>query len=139
MNNSRDTFSELRTAIDGSDPFMTGGHQIITKRSDSKKGNPAWAKNDAELRNILLKAFPKLHTDQKQRKAAARWLRVVSLFYRTGLTRGEVAEELGLKVDIVKQILIRVRRAANGKTAKGTPRGIRPRGRPKKGVPIGTS
>lgn len=131
MPNQRDTFNELRTVIDGSDPFMTGGHRIITPRSDSRKKIPTWTKDDNAIKKLLLCSFPKLKTNVKHRVAAARWLRIIHMYYRVGLTVGHIAEELHAKPNVIKRVLISIRRVASGKNAaKGLVRGKR--GRPAK-------
>lgn len=135
----RDTFAELRTVFDGSDSFMTGGHQIIRPRGAAgerarpyaHRQRPAWTKSDEKIKALLLKSFPKLQTNVRQRKAAARWMRVIYLYHRTGFSKGQIAQELGESVGAVKMIIIRINRAAKGLTG--------PRGRPKKGVPIQTT
>jgi hypothetical protein len=131
MPNLRDTFSELRTVMDGSDPFMTDGHQIISPRSDSRKKVPAWSKDDDAVKKLLLCSFPKLKTNIKHRAGAARWMRIIHMYYRVGLTVGHIAEELHAKPNVIKRVLISIRRAANGKSAaKGLAR--QKRGRPAK-------
>jgi hypothetical protein len=132
----RDSFGELRHTLDGSDPFMTGGHQVIRPRYAYKKQHPAWTKSDKKIRQILLQSFPKLQTDMKQRSAAARWLRIIHMYYRVGETIGTIAVELHQKVGTVKRVLVSIKRAAKGKnTANGTDR--RKRGRPpKNSVPV---
>lgn len=133
--NTRDVYGELRHSMDGSDPFMTGGHQVISPRRAYKKDHPAWTKSDEKIKQILLRSFPKLQTDRRQRLAAARWLRIIHMYYRVGETIGTIALELHQKVGTVKRVLVSIKRAAKGKnTANGTER--RKRGRPKNSVPI---
>ena len=132
----RDTFEELRHSIDGSDPFMTNGHQVIRPRRAYKKDHPAWTKSDEKIKQILLRSFPKLQTNSKQRLAAARWLRIIHMYYRVGETIGTIAAELHQKVGTIKRVLVSIKRAATGKNAaNGTER--RKRGRPQKNsVPV---
>lgn len=112
---------------------MTHGHQIIKPRSDDKKSVPEWASDDKKVREIVLRSFPKFGTDTRQRKGAARWIRVIHLYFRMGMTRGQVAEEMGLKPIIIKGIIEGIRRVAQGKRYDGRGRlGVHPRGRPKK-------
>jgi len=124
---------QLRRKIDAKDPFMTHGHQILKPRSDDKKGVPEWATNDQKVREIVLRAFPKFAENGRQRKAAARWIRIIHLYFRMGMTRGQVAEEMGIKPGVVKGIVEGIRQVAAGKQYhRKVDRGIKPRGRPRK-------
>ena len=131
MNNSpSDVARRLRRRIDHNDTF-TSGHQIITIRRTDRV-DPEWVKSDAEIRKILLRAFPKLDTDPKQRARAGRWARVIQLYFRRHYTHGQIAAELGIKYRNVNSLIDRIRRAAKGERANGTGKLGNPRGRPKK-------
>jgi hypothetical protein len=108
-----DDLRQLRKKIDGSDLFMNSFQ--IKKISRRKREPFSWALDDKESRNILLSSFPKLKTDCKQRQSAARWARIIHLFYRMNLTEREVAEELGCTYNTVNMILYRIRKRAAGK------------------------
>jgi hypothetical protein len=136
MSNDR-AFGELRQSIDSNDPFMTGGHQIMKARKRQQASAPAWAEDDAAVRDLLKRVFPKLLTDAKQRKRAARWAAVIQMYYRVGMSRDHIAVELKTTSNGIRSVLQRVRWAAEGKTTphggwSPSVRGIRPRGRPKK-------
>lgn len=118
-------FAQLRKRLDGSDTFMNRGHQIKKVRGREKE-IPAWALSDEETRKIMLKAFPKLLTDPKQRKSAARWAAVVHLFYRMNMSKSGVAHELKIRRTNVNRIVQRLKDHASGKSKS--------RGRPKKEV-----
>lgn len=139
MNNNRDTFSELRQKIDGSDPFMTGGHQIMKTRTEMDREVPAWAKNDAEVQKVLLRSFPKLGANPKQRARAARWARVIHMYFRVQMTHSEIAAELKVPRKTINYLVLRITRAARGESTDG--RGPRRKlGRPKKSQAVsGTS
>ena len=115
---------QLRGKMDGSDPFMTGGHQILKIRT-RKKIVPAWATNNKETQKILLKAFPKLLSSPSQRKAAARWGSIIHLFYRMNQTYSNIGADLGITPKAVEMTLWRIKRVASGVT-------VRHRGRPKR-------
>lgn len=120
--------SRLRRAVD--DSFVGGGHQIVKPRQ-YKKTIPAWANNNDEIRKIVIRSFPKWDSDDKQRTRAARWVRVIQLYFRMGYTYVQAAEEMGLFPKQIKDIICRVRRVSVGKRANGTGLlGGRP-GRPK--------
>lgn len=119
-NNTQDTFGELRHQhFDGSDPFMTGGHQIIKTRR-IKRVQPEWTKSDEEIKKVLLRSFPKLKTNARQRAGAARWTRFIHLYYRMGMTKGQVAAEMGTTTVNVANIRNRMRRVFNGQRANNT-------------------
>lgn len=128
MNNQRDTFLELRGKFDGQDPFMTGGHQIIKLRTGDRV-IPEWTKSDKKIQAILLRSFPKLRTDPKQRVSAARWATIIQLYYRMQMTQGQVAAQMKLRPKVVGRLIENITFTVK--------HGSRSRGRPKKivGVP----
>jgi hypothetical protein len=85
---------------------------------------PKWASDDSKLRDLLLRAFPRLHTDQKQKLGAARWLKVVTLHYRLRWTESQIAEEMELTISAFRSMVARMKRTATTKP--------QPRGRPKR-------
>jgi hypothetical protein len=132
VNNSRDTFEQLRKSFDGSDPFMTHGHQILKIRRSSRSV-PKWTKNDKSIQEVVLRAFPKMATDPKQRGRAGRWIRVIHLYYRMKMTKTQVAAELCISPDMIHDILVRIRRVQAGVRSDNRGKhGVVPRGRPKK-------
>lgn len=124
---------QLRKKFDSKDPFIAGGHQILKPRSDDKKSVPEWALNDKKVKEIILRSFPKFNTDTRQRKGAARWIRIIHLYWRMNQTRGQVAEEMGLKYSVVNNIIAAIKRVARGRRADNTDLlGHNKKGRPKK-------
>jgi hypothetical protein len=132
---SNKSFQELRKVLDGSDPFMTGGHGIRKPNSRRKK-IPDWALNDVSVKEILIRSFPKLQTNLRQRKSAAKWVRVIHLYYRAGMTRGQVATEMGIKDNALKRTLISIKRVAAGRWTDNKGRFGGKKGRPKSAVPL---
>jgi hypothetical protein len=132
-------FQQLRRVFEGSDPFMGGkgggGHQIVGPRK-RKRQVPLWAQNTEKIKAILIRSFPKLKTDLKQRARAARWARVIHLYYRLGWTYTQVAEELEMKPGNLHNMTVSIRRAANGLRANGTGKLAGKRGRPKNSLPL---
>lgn len=101
----------------------TGGHQIVGPRK-RKRDVPEWAQSTEKIKAILLRSFPKLKTDQRQRARAARWARIVHLYFRLGWTFTQVAEEMSMKPGNLHNMTVSIRRAANGLRADGKgPRG----------------
>jgi len=115
---------QLRRRMDGSDPFMTNGHQILKIRKRAKKV-PDWATDNMKTQKLLLTAFPKLKTDPKQRARAARWGSIIHMFYRMNDTYSGIGSELHMTAKAVETVLWRIRRHASGRI-------VRHRGRPKK-------
>jgi hypothetical protein len=132
-------FQQLRKIFEGSDPFMGGGHQIVKLRR-RKRIVPEWTGSNKEVRKVLLRSFPKLATDSKQRASAARWARIIHLFFRLRYTYRQTAAELEAKPESVRAMIMGIKRVAAGKWANGQGiLGIKPRGRPKIGVSISKS
>ena len=109
--------SRLRHAVD--DSFVGGGHQIVQARQ-YKKIVPAWVNDNAEIRKIVIRSFPKWDSNDKQRIRAARWVRIIQLYFRAGYTRTQVAEEMSLTSEQVKSIIRGIRRVSGGKRADGS-------------------
>lgn len=125
---SRD-HDQLRQSLDGNDSFMTGFQ--IGQAKTYKKKIPKWVNNNPEIQKILLSAFPKLRTDQKQRAAAARWANVIHYYYRLLYTYVQTAEELSMKLETVRNILRRINRVSKGRRANNSGLKGGKRGRPK--------
>jgi hypothetical protein len=102
---------------------------------------PEWTRNDAEVQNLLLRTFPKLETDKRQREQAAWWAAIITLHWRQGRDSGQIADLIfatesrevrKIFVDRVCDTIKRISRAQKGLRTDGTGRkGRRPRGRPK--------
>jgi hypothetical protein len=94
--NLRDINDSLRKWFDGDDPIFKGFRFGGFQRNGGRGGRrtPAWAANDAEIKRVLLRSFPKLHTDSRQRAAAARWMLIIHMYWRRGLTHGTIVWEL---------------------------------------------
>lgn len=123
--------SKLRNMVDGSDSFI-GGFQIGGLRKHKRKPQP-WVNNQKEVQKMLLTAFPKLATNERQRKRAARWVRVLYLYYNLQYTRTQVAADLSITPKAVEMIIERISCAHKGlgSRLRGTQRSLN-RGRPKK-------
>lgn len=115
-----------------SDTFASGGSQIVNARTYKRLLTPTWVYHDSEIRTVLLRAFPKLATDEKQREAAARWGAVIHLYYKMRYTSSQVAQELGTSTLKIKNVLRSISRVSKGLRANGSGRrgGVRT-GRPK--------
>jgi hypothetical protein len=55
---------------------------------------PKWMNNKKDIQRLLLRVFPKLETDKRQRKNALRWVEVIRLYFTLGWSAHDVAEEL---------------------------------------------
>ncbi len=121
---------KLRRKMDGDDGFMSA-HQIKKIRT-RERDIPAWALNDAEVRKVLLRAFPGLHKNQTEARRAGRWTRLIHLYYRVQMSNSQVAKEMGERLNSIKMTLKSIRRVARGRRADNTAAlGLKPRGRPK--------
>lgn len=136
--------AELRQKIDSKEPFMVRGHGFIKPRSNDKKQVDDWTRDDKEVRKVLMRAFPKLATDDRHRCGAARWVRVIHLYFRVHMTRQQVVDEMigswpEITRGIVGHIVRDARQVAKGLTSNSKERhpdnrgGTRPgAGRPTK-------
>jgi hypothetical protein len=97
----------LRAVFDSNSQFISG-HQIkrVSTLNERKKV-PAWALEDESIRKLLLFCFPKLLSNDVQRKRAGRYLRIIQLFFRSKKSRREVAEELGESENVIRRIVYR--------------------------------
>jgi hypothetical protein len=135
-------FQQLRKVFEGSDPFMGGpgggGHQVVGPRR-RKRPVPLWAQNTETIKAILLRSFPKLQTNPRQRARAARWARIIHLYFRMQWTYTQVAEELGMTPGSLHNMTTSIRRVANGERSAGTGKLGGKRGRPKNSLPMKTT
>jgi len=76
---------------------------------------PPYAVNNQMMRQIIETVFP------RDRKRAGRWLMIVNLLYRMGLSELEVATEMDCTADAIKSVLRNVTRHFQA----GTPMGRR--------------
>src|SRR5579859_7661600 len=104
---------ELRGKFFG-DGFMAG-HQVLKIRRRFRS-IPEWAKSNKRVQELLLTAFPKLATDEKQRHRAGRWARIIQLYFRSQKSYSETAEELGEGKNAILKTIRRVRLTAEGRT-----------------------
>lgn len=114
--NNVNAFSRLRKFMDGADTYVAGGHATrgaaTTSHADRLARTPEWVNDNSKVQKVLLTAFPKLLTSRGHRTKAARWARIIQLYYRMGLPTARVAEILGIKVNSLIQILFRINTAA---------------------------
>lgn len=133
---------ELRGKIDSNDPFMTRGHQILVARTYQKKKTPLWVNNKEETRKILLRSFPNLILDINRRARAARWARLIQLYWVVGYTHGQIVSELNDGKDglepvtlyAVRSALRSIKRASEGRRANGSGNFTGNRGGKRKGA-----
>jgi len=122
---------QLRKSMDSNDSFIDHGHTVVKPRS-YKREVPAWVLKDSEIRKLLLRSFPKLATNERQRDAAARWALIIHLYHRMKYTASQIAAELGTTTVRVENVLRSIRRVQRGQSANGSGLIGRKRGRPKK-------
>lgn len=125
-----DSFGELRKHIDSQDPFMTWGHQILKIRRPRKKA-PVWAHSQDDIRLFLIRVFPQLETDSKQRERAGIWARVAYLYFNQQWSRGQIAQELNKTYNSINSIIRSIKRAAEGLRADTGKKAGKRKGRPR--------
>jgi hypothetical protein len=90
-------YHKLRQKFDGSDQIIRGlkvfGNGLAGH--DQRVANtPEWVRNDAAVRAVLLRAFPKWNTNPTQHERAGRWARIINLYFILGYPASRVAMEL---------------------------------------------
>jgi hypothetical protein len=115
--NDRD-YEDLRKFIDGDDTFMRG-HQVVKVRTHDRE-TPSWAASNKAIRELVERSFPKMSTSKTQKTYAVRWLRIIQLFYRMGLSQSYIALEMNISRDVVKDTLRSIQRASRGVRANNT-------------------
>ena len=130
-----DVYEQLRKVFDGADSFVAGGHAVggagRTRHNERVTNTPDWVHSDVEVRLLLLRVFPKLDSDERQRRHAATWMLVIHYYFRMGLTQGRIAMKTGWTPKKVNNMILSIQYAASGRTAHGELRRGK-RGRPKK-------
>lgn len=109
--------TKLHNVMDGSEGFISG-HGIVKART-YKRNVPKWALSDSSIRKVVLRAFPRMATDPRQRDAAARWAAVIHLYFRMGYTRSQIAEEIGSSTQKVHGVIRSILRVSKGLRADG--------------------
>jgi hypothetical protein len=110
--------------IDLKEPFT---YRVIKPRSNDRKNTPEWALNDKKVQQVVLTVFPKPDIKQRHRNGAARWIRIIYLYWRMGKTEGQVAEEMqdnwpDITPKAVNRTIARIRKVAEGLNSRGLPR-----------------
>jgi hypothetical protein len=110
---SRDTGARLRGSLDINDSFARGGHGVISAAGGNThtkrmKNVPAWALDDNKIKELVLRSYPGL----KQRKQAAKRVRILYLYYRVGCTAAFIAHELKMTDNAVEMVIKRVKKVA---------------------------
>jgi hypothetical protein len=108
---------KLRGIVDAGESFSRS-HGVVSPRT-YKRETPEWSLNKHAIRVLLLRAFPKLATEDRQRDSAARWATVIHLYFRMGYTRGQIAEELDTTTERVKGVIRSIYRVSEGRRADG--------------------
>jgi hypothetical protein len=88
---------KLRQKFDGSDQIIDG----LNVRGDGRAGHnqrvantPEWATDNAQVRAVLLRAFPKIGTNLTHRKRAAMWAFIIKHYFQLGEEASKIAVEL---------------------------------------------
>jgi hypothetical protein len=111
-------YKKLRKKFDGSDPIF----RALKTGGDGRAGHnqrvantPEWLMNDAAVRAVLLRAFPKMGTNPTHRKRAGRWASIIKMYFRLGYTASHVAMELRYDDDRKSDRAPQVRDATNAR------------------------
>lgn len=110
-------YTRLRQLFDGDDPIAGGmqnrggGHSGHNQRVEN---TPEWATDDARVREILLRAFPRLHTNPLQRERAGKWMRIINDYFRCSAKALEIAVQFNheFAITVSREIETLLRNAA---------------------------
>ena len=83
-------FAELRTKLDGREPFVNGGHQILKPQERGWHEVPEWILDNKRVGEVLLRSFPHLNDRRSpkyllHRTKATLWMRIINLYFRNGI------------------------------------------------------
>jgi predicted DNA-binding protein (UPF0251 family) len=107
--------------MDRMDPYIRG-HQIEVGARRYDKDIPEVLKSNAGVQKLLTRTYPKWRENPVQMERAGRWMRAIQLYYRSGLTGHQAAEEMNLSDKVFWDMIKRIRRAANGLRTDGSGR-----------------
>jgi hypothetical protein len=110
-NYMRDPWPAIRKTVGDKVPGFTNGIQIEGPRIYLRKV-PDWAKDDATVREVLLRVFPRMNDKtssqyQKQRERAGIWMRFIQIYWRCGQadkTAGFEKDENGKAIGVVVSV-----------------------------------
>ena len=116
--------------LDRKDSFQTG-HGRRGGPTLRMQKIPKWMNQESDIQRVLLRVFPKLKTDEHQRKSALRWLGLIHWYFKIGWSAQDVAEKLHISAKTVHETAQRIRYAGAGLRTTGKQRTGR-RGRPRR-------
>lgn len=76
------------------------------------RNTPAWALSNKSLRYILMTLFPKMASDRRQRKRAARTCSLIYRYFRLCEPAGSIAEDLCVSAKCVQKQVERIKHRA---------------------------
>lgn len=115
--------------LDRKDGFVAG-HSARGGPTLRMQKMPEWMKDEKNVRGLLLRVFPKLKINKRQRKSAARWAVIIRLYFKMAWSARDVAKELNTTEKKIYDTAQRITRAGAGLRTTGKPRTGKP-GRPK--------
>lgn len=133
----------LSERIDSRDRFMSNhnvrsGGQGAVASAQRRANPPKWTRTNEGIQIVIRRAFPHFETNKRQRLAAARWARIIYLYFRVGYTYSQIAEEMKLQSASsrrpyckVETIIRSIHRVAAGRAARLGGRSRKLRGRRK--------
>src|SRR5258706_14682449 len=117
---------------DPGEKFHNRGQIIKLRRPQRRIETPEWVFSDKKVREFLLKLFPNLHDETRDRDGAALYAFVIYSFFRRHRTATDIEFELKLNPGRVSRIIQDIRLVSEDKRRDGRPRSLGKRGRPRK-------
>lgn len=114
----RSTLRKLRKSFGVNDPFMSMGFETKKIRKYGKR-IPEWVNDQEKIKAVFFRSFPKMQFDPKQRAQAGHWIRIITLYYKQGWTRSQIAEELGGSYCQIDSTIRNIKRAFEGLALDG--------------------
>jgi hypothetical protein len=111
--------STLHSLMDPRDQFIQGHDVKVTSRQ-YEKYVPEMLMTNAGIQKLLNRIYPKWRENDKQKERAGRWARAINLYYRSGMTGRQAAEEMNLSYRYFWDMIKRIRRAADGNRTDGS-------------------
>jgi hypothetical protein len=114
-------FANLRQHLDSDDPLIWGVKVLGAGQAGHNErvaNTPEWATNNAHVRAVLLRAFPRWNTNQTQYERALGWVYIIQHYFRMGETALQIALELR-HMDKSKEVALELQGGKAPKQEKG--------------------
>lgn len=102
--------------------LRTDGKPRTPSNPVERRIKPEWVSDAAAVNALLDRSFPERSTNEHQRSRAEIWHSVISMYWRQTKTVDQIAAQLNVSEQRVRDTIRSIRRAAAGRQANGKPR-----------------